>query len=704
MKKEIWQEDQPVLRDDLVLAQSSKEEAISERLLDTFGYGIVGSSQLLAELTPFAITVVTLPYSVNIGTGVAYDPTGERILIDSTLIYNSALPATTTDNGIGGTTLTPQSSGSISVPLTSGKVNYIYVSYLQVVDPTDFSLKETTNERLFTKGKDGYKIEVVIDNGPSVGNPDLFKPNVNAVFLGVVDIAQVLTVSQRAPFNLKAPNLNAVVPDPLTTLNALSKPYASGQQVSYAEHVEAVGTGLVTPVNPHGLAISDLTGSFAGKTAELHEKLFHESGISGVQTSITSALYGEAVDSAGAPIAPTFARDNFVIKKLLSTEAVQVNGITVSNADISQDYLFYFVDSVGNFLDNGIYTIYLDSLTKTLKLAANGSPTNTSYRVYGITSGTFTNSNTVPIASVIASASNFLLWEVDWDSTGLGLGNDNFITITDKRFFGTIGSNSLRRDVQTDTFVVGHNLLITGDNNIVPAGVTLPFAGPVSNIPAFYLYCDGQIYNKATYPRLFNAIGYAWGGDGVNFFRVPDGRGGFLRGIADVPAVTFTAAITDVITTSSAHQYNRSGIPVQLTTTGTLPAPLSTGTTYWVIWLSANTLNLAASHADAIAGTPIVDITTIGTGVHTLSQWLDPEYSSREASAPGGSASAVGTEQPPATGPHQHYFNNPSNNNNFQAASSGAFASTFVNATFGGIDIGPETRPYNIGMCFIIKY
>lgn len=47
------------------------------------------------------------------------------------------------------------------------------------------------------------------------------------------------------------------------------------------------------------------------------------------------------------------------------------------------------------------------------------------------------------------------------------------------------------------------------------------------------------------------------------------------------------------------------GFKVRLTTTGTLPAPLLTATDYFVIVIDANTVQLAASLADALAGTKI---------------------------------------------------------------------------------------------------
>lgn len=69
--------------------------------------------------------------------------------------------------------------------------------------------------------------------------------------------------------------------------------------------------------------------------------------------------------------------------------------------------------------------------------------------------------------------------------------------------------------------------------NGVPAGTIVPFAGPKSNIPVGWLYCDGSSYaSTGMYGALFSAIGNSWGNDGGNF-RVPDLRGYFLRGAAD---------------------------------------------------------------------------------------------------------------------------------------------------------------------------
>lgn len=48
-----------------------------------------------------------------------------------------------------------------------------------------------------------------------------------------------------------------------------------------------------------------------------------------------------------------------------------------------------------------------------------------------------------------------------------------------------------------------------------PAGLILMYAGTTA--PTGFIKCDGTSYPTATYPSLFAAIGYQWGGSGANF-------------------------------------------------------------------------------------------------------------------------------------------------------------------------------------------
>lgn len=95
-----------------------------------------------------------------------------------------------------------------------------------------------------------------------------------------------------------------------------------------------------------------------------------------------------------------------------------------------------------------------------------------------------------------------------------------------------------------------------------------------------------------------------------------------------VPSLTdiFTAdAGADTLTLSAAQPRIRTGDGVRLTTTGTLPTGVTTGTTYYAIRLGPAAYSLATSHANALAGTAI-NLTDAGSGTHTLERWDQPRY------------------------------------------------------------------------------
>ena len=94
----------------------------------------------------------------------------------------------------------------------------------------------------------------------------------------------------------------------------------------------------------------------------------------------------------------------------------------------------------------------------------------------------------------------------------------------------------------------------------------------------------------------------------------------------DVPArsLTFTAdAATDLL--SGVDMLFGTGHGVEVSSTGSLPTGLSAATTYYVIRNDINTVKLAASYADALAGTAI-DLTSAGSGTLTIEHIDMPRY------------------------------------------------------------------------------
>ncbi len=122
---------------------------------------------------------------------------------------------------------------------------------------------------------------------------------------------------------------------------------------------------------------------------------------------------------------------------------------------------------------------------------------------------------------------------------------------------------------------------------------------------------------------------FPWGnGNGSTTFNLPPlvGRYRFGAGptagtqlAVDSPGQVNTAADTFAVPTNNTEWIT--GQTVVFTTTGTAPAPLVNTTTYYIVRNAANTVQLATSLANAQNGT-IIDLTTQGTGTHTLTYSL----------------------------------------------------------------------------------
>ena len=91
---------------------------------------------------------------------------------------------------------------------------------------------------------------------------------------------------------------------------------------------------------------------------------------------------------------------------------------------------------------------------------------------------------------------------------------------------------------------------------------------------------------------------------------------GFIFTPADVDASADTITCED-------HRFSTGDGPLRVYTTGTLPAGLAATTNYWAIYVDDNTVKLALSEANALAGTD-VDVTDTGTGTFRLVGPFEP--------------------------------------------------------------------------------
>lgn len=118
------------------------------------------------------------------------------------------------------------------------------------------------------------------------------------------------------------------------------------------------------------------------------------------------------------------------------------------------------------------------------------------------------------------------------------------------------------------------------------------------------------------------ASAYSVGGDSIDVgFAGGDSISAMVSATVDTPAnKTFAAAAVTVnpanTITITAHGYTV-GLKVQVSNPGTLPTGISATTDYFVIVVDANTIQLANSLVNALAGTSI-SITNIGSGTNTV--------------------------------------------------------------------------------------
>ncbi len=161
----------------------------------------------------------------------------------------------------------------------------------------------------------------------------------------------------------------------------------------------------------------------------------------------------------------------------------------------------------------------------------------------------------------------------------------------------------------------------------MPAGMINPYAG--SSVPTGWLACDGTAYDSVTntqYADLYTAIGNTWGGSDGTDFKVPDFRGRTLTGdgtgtVTEDIAAGSVSAGADTLEVTSNNAKWITGMLVAFTSTGTGPAGVSDGSSYYVIRTSDTLIQLATTLANAQNGTQI-NITDAGTGTHTITHTL----------------------------------------------------------------------------------
>jgi microcystin-dependent protein len=493
--------------------QTSEQTKVNNLITDTFSSGIDNATTAgegFLVVPGNNNTSLTPSVNVTLG-GIAYDAVGNRIYISpsDTTLYNPANSTATTNDGLGNFLATPQSSGVVNIPLTQGSQNYIWIDYLPTINTAAFTTNEITNAKIFFEQTDGYNIRVTTTNVPPDAN-SIFLASVNMTGGGAVASSNISQVGRQ--YYAILPKIVPII-TPLADLSDRTPSYPPATRLVLEDHIKAVGTGPgISPFNPHNTSLADLGVSTL-------DTVVGRSQIEGNNNVIITTNPNPVASAMASYInyVLPFGSDTLTIYALSSyggiAEYAIVNGSAYSATDI-----FGALLSVTVTFPNatGVYNVYWNSSTHT----------------FGVTT-----------ADISSNPVYLWLATVTYTYVGSPVSNNNPLTdLIDRRLIG--GTNSLLQRWTTVARpanpVVGEfgfnttlgvfefwdgtawqQVVEASANGTVPSGAMLDFAG--STAPTGYLLCDGSLYATATYPTLFSAIGYAWGGAGASF-NVPDFR------------------------------------------------------------------------------------------------------------------------------------------------------------------------------------
>lgn len=389
------------------------------------------------------------------------------------------------------------------------------------------------------------------------------------------------------------------------------------------------------------------TVNFAGRAATI---VGMTADVSGVSPIIWAAFYNSA-DSTGYVLAV----DSALLTVRVPTQIITALSVRNITGSASGGVITAFYEVINTYTyDSAIATDYILSKTVT-QAGVVGSATSVA-RSVGLASKAFIVDSVIYFLAAYNSAyqpTYFLL-----DSSGnvvvkLAYSNGGgyvtlglpCVTVVDSvaniayLFKDLIESVNKAQGVvntqgvysQTGVNVVSVNLAPSvlstaeiGNDLNISGGFMWMYDGVAPVEQGFHLWPD---YVEATSTRAggsltaqdyFYEVVYEW----------TDARGNIFRSAPSLPAeVTATNAAVHTFTNAEVntgaetitivgHGY-ATGTAFTLTTGGTLPAPLLTATTYYVIKVDADTIKVASSYANAIALTAI-NLTTTGAGTSTV--------------------------------------------------------------------------------------
>ena len=461
-RQDIFNKERYLVKD-FSFMHDSKEDAIADRTIDLFTYGIVkktlattssftGSRKLPLEINgEFDITVNAGAGTIDVGSitdssklsGLAIDGNGNRIYIPVDHAYQSI----TTPN-----TYTPlpvnivRSSGNLGIPLLVGSANHIWIEYLPVHDTSaDSKSKDKDEVQHLTRIRDGYQI--ILTGGtvpPTSATASIYLGHVTRPSVGPIALPDL---SGRSYAKIRAELSEAIV----DSVNLAPVSYTDQSIITVQDHVNGLGTGIMSPTNVHKLSVVDV-GGLSPLDLEGHRREQHSAGIVTPARSINTTLY------------PYFSSSKFRIRNLSASEEAYAQGVRLLRADLYAGVTLIGVtgtvskDTVTDSLSN-VFNVNVDVLYNYFEIDFDDSltPVTTSdyyvfsltgdSRIIGVGIGGVSVTDVQTYVDTLVKAGKLVIAAVYWNASSKVLTDitKSLATPTDYREFGSIGSKDIEQ-------------------------------------------------------------------------------------------------------------------------------------------------------------------------------------------------------------------------------------------------------------------
>lgn len=406
-----------VTTDELNGAQTFLSSNIRKQFTDLCTYGVLlkhSSDTLVDTSSKNALGIYNL---------VAYDEYGNRIEVRGQNTDKAAISGLRPD--FSQNALLTQ-SGTDFTPNTE---YYLVIRYAEVDDYTSPSYNIISGARAYKHKKASYQLFLRLLNEQSSTSG-----NIIHVTEGDVILAK-LTVDGDKNITADESVKNIAYVDASTVGGVITKEGAEnyGSVQTFADHINAIGSGTVTNTNIHGLSAEDL-GIDVGATGR-HQQLLHTNGIRTDRTNSTSSAFypyyldESATNSMTLYISPLYTAYN---------ECCVINGTTYMPSSFANTYACSFNDKAGSGF-SGYYLFYVDS-----------SVENSASIKYA---GPFTSEDAAEFTTLLNDATKLPICSFKWDEITYSLENTTSVnfgvvpgTFKDRRSFFNMSLSLIKPD------------------------------------------------------------------------------------------------------------------------------------------------------------------------------------------------------------------------------------------------------------------